>query len=47
MANLVKNALPAHLKSTIGNGATSDGTFERKHHGKTQSHVVSAHSLYN
>jgi hypothetical protein len=40
MANLVKNALPAHLKAT-GNGASTDAAFERKHHGKTQSHVVS------
>jgi hypothetical protein len=37
MASTLKSALPSHLKP--GNG---DAEFARKHHGKTQSHMVSA-----
>ena len=40
MASLASKALPAHLKDAISNGE-GNGAFERKHHGKTQSHVVS------
>ena len=43
MASKIQSALPAHLKSSAlsnGNG-DADGSFARKHHGKTQSHVVS------
>lgn len=38
-------AIPSHLRpqvaATAGNGAP-EKEFERKHHGKTQSHVVSS-----
>lgn len=34
MASIIKDALPARLKS-------SNGEAEARHHGKTQSHVVS------
>ena len=40
MASLASKALPAHLKDAVSNGE-GNGAFERKHHGKTQSHVVS------
>ena len=38
-----KSALPTHLnpKSALGNG-DPNAEFARKHHGKTQSHMVSA-----
>ncbi|CAF9913056.1 MAG: UTP-glucose-1-phosphate uridylyltransferase [Heterodermia speciosa] len=39
MASLASKALPAHLKDAISNGE-GNGAFERKHHGKTQSHVA-------
>ena len=39
MASLASKALPAHLKGAVSNGE-GNGAFERKHHGKTQSHVV-------
>jgi hypothetical protein len=39
------SALPAHLKgavkSALGNGDAANAEFARKHHGKTQSHMVS------
>jgi hypothetical protein len=43
MASAFKSALPAHLnpKSALGNG-DANAEFARKHHGKTQSHMVSA-----
>jgi hypothetical protein len=42
MASALKSALPAHLKpSTLGNG-DAGAEFARKHHGKTQSHMVSS-----
>ena len=40
MASLASKALPSHLKDSMSNGE-GNGAFERKHHGKTQSHVVS------
>jgi hypothetical protein len=41
MAQTLKSALPAHLKlSGLGNG-DANAEFARKHHGKTQSHMVS------
>ena len=41
MASTLKSALPAHLKpSGLGNG-DANAEFARKHHGKTQSHMVS------
>lgn len=46
MASL-KSALPAHLKPSAlggngnGNKAAADAEFAKKHHGKTQSHMVS------
>lgn len=40
MASTLKSALPSHLKpSGLGNG---DAEFAKKHHGKTQSHMVSS-----
>jgi hypothetical protein len=36
---MASKALPAHLKSSLG-GVVEDG-IPRKHHGKSQSHVVS------
>lgn len=45
MASALKNALPGHLKSALGgNGDAAD--FAKKHHGKTQSHMVSAGSFF-
>jgi hypothetical protein len=43
MASTFKSALPAHLnpKSALGN-SDANVEFARKHHGKTQSHMVSA-----
>jgi hypothetical protein len=41
MTSALKSALPAHLKSSLGNG-DANAEFARKHHGKTQSHMVSA-----
>ena len=39
------SALPAHLKSAAGEGASNvqipEGVVPKKHHGKTQSHMVS------
>jgi UTP--glucose-1-phosphate uridylyltransferase len=39
----LKSAVPAHLKSALGGGNNNDATkdFAKKHHGKTQSHMVS------
>ena len=44
MAAAFKSALPAHLnpKSALGGNGDSNVEFARKHHGKTQSHMVSA-----
>jgi hypothetical protein len=44
----VSSAIPAHLKlGAMGNGQ-ADAGVERKHHGKSQSHMVSSnHSLIN
>lgn len=36
------SAVPSHLRPK---DATNGADFQRKHHGKTQSHVVSARSL--
>ena len=36
----LKNALPGHLKSALG-GSSGEAEFAKKHHGKTQSHMVS------
>lgn len=43
MAAAFKSALPAHLnpKSALGGNGDSNVEFARKHHGKTQSHMVS------
>ena len=40
MASAIKEALPSRIKDEF-----SDGGFARKHHGKTQSHMVSLSSL--
>jgi UTP--glucose-1-phosphate uridylyltransferase len=49
MAATLKSALPAHLKqskpSGLGNGDAANAEFARKHHGKTQSHMVSEYFL--
>lgn len=34
------DALPAHLKSAMGNGGTGNGSAGGRHHGKSQSHVA-------
>jgi len=43
MASKISSALPAHLKPAAlsSSNGNADGAFERKHHGKTQSHMVS------
>lgn len=41
----LKNALPAHLKSALSGGSTGDAEFAKKHHGKTQSHMVSCNFI--
>jgi hypothetical protein len=44
MASTLKSALPAHLKHSKPSGLGGDAAnteFARKHHGKTQSHMVS------
>ena len=38
MAAALKSALPSHMKPSKGNG---EADFARKHHGKSQSHMVS------
>ncbi len=35
------SALPAHLKPAAMSNGDGEGAFARKHHGKSQSHVVS------
>ena len=47
MASKISSALPAHLKPSAmnGNGDSDSAAFARKHHGKTQSHVVSTVTL--
>src|SRR4051812_21425504 len=40
MAGVVKSALPSHLKPA-GNTSGDDNGFEKRHHGKTRSHMVS------
>jgi len=42
MAQSVKNALPTRLKEAMGDGEANGGP---RHHGKTQSHVVSTFFL--
>lgn len=44
MAQKIKDSLPTHLKNALGNGS-DEGDFKSRHHGKTQSHVVSCISL--
>jgi hypothetical protein len=39
MASTLKSAVPSHLKPSAALGG--DAEFARKHHGKTQSHMVS------
>ncbi|KAK8925305.1 hypothetical protein H634G_05890 [Metarhizium anisopliae BRIP 53293] len=41
MAGIVKSALPSHLKPAAASGGGDDNGFERRHHGKTRSHMVS------
>lgn len=44
MANQFKNtlvALPSHLKPTTHSNEDGNAAFQPKHHGKSQSHVVS------
>ena len=40
MAGIIKQALPAHMKPA--NGSNGEEAFKRRHHGKTQSHMVSS-----
>lgn len=40
MAGVVKSALPSHLKPA-GQNSGDDNGFEKRHHGKTRSHMVS------
>lgn len=39
MASLVKSALPSHMKPAAKEA--DDNGFEKRHHGKTRSHMVS------
>lgn len=41
MAQALKSALPSHLKPS-SLSPNDNGEFARKHHGKTQSHMVCA-----
>ena len=41
MASKISSALPAHLKPSGAGNGDANGGFARKHHGKSQSHVVS------
>ena len=45
MASALKSALPSHLKPS-GLGGDGEKEFARKHHGKTQSHMVSSADLF-
>jgi hypothetical protein len=50
MSGLIKQALPAHMKPASANGGNGEEAFKRKHHGKTQSHMVSSaltHHLFS
>lgn len=40
MASRLQSALPSHMKSDVRSNG-EDGIFKPKHHGKSQSHVVS------
>jgi len=43
------SAIPTHLKPGADSGASNgsaDGGFAKRHHGKTQSHVVRSISLF-
>lgn len=42
---MASKAIPSHLK-TESNGKVGDSDFARRHHGKTQSHVVSNHPVF-
>lgn len=44
MAQKIKDALPSHLKPS-SNGGDEGGDFARRHHGKSQSHVVSYNQI--
>lgn len=42
---MASKAIPSHLKAALGGGTANGGDsadFQRRHHGKTQSHVVSS-----
>ncbi|KAL8871680.1 MAG: hypothetical protein Q9174_002540, partial [Haloplaca sp. 1 TL-2023] len=44
-SKLMRESLPDRLKGGLSNG-DGDGAFERKHHGKSQSHVVSENNIF-
>jgi hypothetical protein len=45
MASLAAKVLPDRLKPASAANGGGEGDFARKHHGKTQSHVVSPQPL--
>jgi hypothetical protein len=46
MASALKSAIPSHLKPSAAEKHTADDKeFKGRHHGKTQSHMVSQYSL--
>lgn len=42
MASKISSALPAHLKPSGASNGEANGGGARKHHGKSQSHMVSS-----
>ena len=38
----IRSALPSHLKPPVSGGDSDGGEFTQRHHGKTQSHMVSS-----
>jgi UTP--glucose-1-phosphate uridylyltransferase len=46
MAAALKSALPSHLKPSSLSPNGDPAEFARKHHGKTQSHMVSYSSSF-
>ena len=45
MASKISSALPSHMKPASMSNGDAEGAFQKKHHGKSQSHVVSSDGI--
>ncbi|KAJ6790343.1 hypothetical protein PWT90_09002 [Aphanocladium album] len=45
MAEAIKSALPSHLRPAAAGAGEENNGFEKRHHGKTRSHMVSSPPL--